>query len=90
MPSCRYISAPGTEPSTHIRVASHNQNAYIKALSTRTHLITLLNMDDSIVDYLHDHFDVDSIMEDFGLNGWDYIKSLSIEEIDEEFEDYRL
>lgn len=47
-------------------------------------------MDYTIVDYLHDHFDVDGIMEDFGLNGWDYIKSLSKEEIDEEFEDYRL
>lgn len=47
-------------------------------------------MDYTIVDYLYDHFNVDSIMEDFGLNGWDYIKSLSKEEIDEEFDDYRL
>lgn len=90
MPSCPYISAQSTEPSTHKRVASHKQNAYIRALSTKAHLFNLYNMDYTIVDYLHDHFDVDGIMEDFGLNGWDYIKSLSKEEIDEEFEDYRL
>ena len=41
------------------------------------------------VDYLYDNFDLELIEEDFGVNGLDYVKGLSIKELDEEFEDYK-
>jgi hypothetical protein len=41
------------------------------------------------INYLHDNFNLELIEEDFGLNGLDYVKGLSIEELDEEFEDYK-
>jgi len=41
------------------------------------------------INYLHDNFNLELIEEDFGLNGLDYAKGLSIEELDEEFEDYK-
>ena len=41
------------------------------------------------IDYLHEHFDLEQLEEDFGLNGLDYIKSLSVEELEEDYSDYK-
>lgn len=42
------------------------------------------------VNYLYDNFDVEQIREDFGENGYDHAKELSIEELEEQFGDYKL
>ena len=41
------------------------------------------------INYLYDNFDLELIEEDFGVNGLDYVKGLSIEELDEEFVNYK-
>jgi hypothetical protein len=41
------------------------------------------------IDYLHEHFDLEQLEEDFGLNGLDYIKSLSVDELEEDYSDYK-
>jgi len=41
------------------------------------------------INYLHEHFDLEQLEEDFGLNGLDHIKGLSVEELEEDYSDYK-
>ncbi len=41
------------------------------------------------MDYLYKHFNVELLEEDYGINGLDYIKTLTVEELEEEFGDYK-
>ena len=41
------------------------------------------------LNYLYNNFDLNLIEEDFGCNGLDYVKGLSVEELNEEFEGYK-
>ena len=41
------------------------------------------------MDYLYKHYNVELLEEDYGINGLDYIKTLTIEELDEEYSDYK-
>lgn len=41
------------------------------------------------MDYLNKHFNVELLEEDYGINGLDYIKTLTVEELEEEFGDYK-
>jgi hypothetical protein len=41
------------------------------------------------IEHLYENYDVELLIEDFGLNGWDMIKDLDIDTIDQDYEDYR-
>ena len=42
------------------------------------------------LNYLYNNFDLDLIEEDFGCNGLDYVKGLSVDELNEEFGDFKI
>jgi len=41
------------------------------------------------MDFLNKHYNVELLEEDYGINGLDYIKTLTVEELEEEFGDYK-
>ncbi len=41
------------------------------------------------MDFLNKHYNVELLEEDYGINGLDYIKTLTIEELEDEFGDYK-
>ena len=41
------------------------------------------------MDFLNKHYNVELLEEDYGINGLDYIKTLTVEELEDEFGDYK-